>query len=144
MNEEKYYTPDISDLRVGYEFERCYITKKGTIWYKYAIKEHCLESGYSNGDYVESEIEKILREIKEDEIRTPFLTKEQIGGEGWEFLYEDAANSVIFTKDSRTLTFVQGGKEVIIRTLDFNYTFFKGSCPSVNELRYISKLLNIK
>lgn len=160
MNEEKYYTPEISDLRVGYEFERCYVTKKGTIWYKYVIKEHYLESDYSNGDYIESEIEKILIEIKEGEIRTAYLTKGQIEEEGWVkkhprlFVINDIrAKSAWFKPfDEEVSAFWvldQRGKNIKLSILkddgmQFGGYGFYGSCPSVNELRYISKLLNIK
>lgn len=138
----KYFTPDISDIRVGYE---CEYLHEGGIW----LPGFGLESGGFPS----------LVEIKNRGInilRVPYLTKEAIEKEGWGnyrksidawfekegiILREDGHH---FSKiklqygfhDCRlkiTPVFVSGDEEC----------FFEGECKDINTFRYILKLLKI-
>lgn len=144
MNEEKYYTPSIEDFRVGYECE--FYNKKE--WHssvlQYGIYDDPQWGGLlismGDGDYW----------YDKDSVRTPYLTKEQIEAEGWSF---DGCVKGEYTFYKGTITgincwmLVYDKKDKSISICDVNnksYNSFYGSCPSINELRYISKLLNIK
>lgn len=143
----EYYTPDIEDIRVGYECE--YKAANGE-FRKYIID---FSEMPFEGDTIK---EYFTEELKR--IRTPYLTKEQIEAEGWkprglligEFDMDLSKAIVNFEK------FIENGyynmyfdpemrqMNISIWTSDNgSSTLYKGNCPSVNELRYISKLLNI-
>lgn len=151
MMENKYYTPDIEDIRVGYECEQLidYITHNE--WKKEIFGKGCwLPEGDVGGImhwYHTCIINKRLR--------TAYLTKEQIEGEQWKgwtgvASYEKTAPhlyvskrqgkdytdliNVIYNIDTHELVVYKKG-EVI----------FNGLCLSINEFRIITnKLLQIK
>jgi hypothetical protein len=143
MEQEKYYTPSIGDIRVGYECEH-YYPKDG---WKYVIIESdtrfkCWE------DY-----------IQENRLRTPYLTKEQIEGEGWKGIITGRFGAVgCYRKE-----ILNDGEnfegfdmyilpENKIRILKYSADIHsggeespvcEGKCPSINEFRFINKLLGI-
>lgn len=138
MNEEKYYTPDISDLRVGYECETKSIFLNQD-WVKEVLDVDGVSRAYS--DIEHSDIDEPF----EEQYRTPFLTKEQIEKEGW--VYKDGW----YLKGDMRLYFWNIEPEyrtpriTIDSTLsDGLYFSFFGECKSINEFRFICKLLNIK
>lgn len=151
MNEEKYYTPQISDLRVGYECEillnEDFESSNNNVWRKHTFNQGNFTNyaGESNNDWDNLFWYNPTRVINHRIIRTPFLTKEQIEAEGWEY------RAGYYIKDTMRLYFWNIEPEyrtpriTIDSTLsDGLYFSFFGECKSINELRYISKLLNIK
>lgn len=122
----KYFTPDIEDIRVGYECE----TRVGP--YPYWVKTKV---------EMASDFEYIID--KDWEVRVPYLSKEQIEAEGWE---EKGSNmwkngywlmAGIVKDDS-------GIKSRSIHITDYNGdTYFLGECKDINTFRYICKLLHI-
>jgi hypothetical protein len=144
MNDDKYYIPDLEDFRIGYEFE---MDDTWGGWKKMILTQELLKNplvplGSGN--------ERIPWYWK---IRTPFLTKEQIEDEGWKQLTE-----IKFEKPSRLkdcIYYLWFFREHSFKSIiEFNYinelaeikilqTLYTGPIKSINELRYISKLLNI-
>lgn len=149
---DKYYTPSIEDIRVGYEVES---------------HEWCIdEIGTPERNYDrwttkildKSHVETILKYgIKG--IRVPCLTKEQIEAEGWSIVdiskqwgdkpsYKEAfeKGNYFLGLDTRKPHIEIIAKDVTL--IDFLPEFperFRITipCPSINEFRIICKLLNI-
>lgn len=150
--EQKYFTPDIADIRVWYECE----------WKRYS-SDDWNKTTITEDDYVmygqdpKCEISEIASSFKKGNVRTPYLTREQIESEGWVKSHPrllkiiiDRTGRVYYYKpfDEEVSTFwvfEQRGGNVKISILgkETGYGFY-GSCPSINELRLIQKLLNIK
>lgn len=143
--ENNYYTPEISDIRVGYEHEAYFNNE----WKKYII-----ETNDNLRSYKEL--------INSNRIRVGFLTKEQIEAEGWKldtiittddddndlyntgfskYLDENNWYSVVLYPENKIL--IQKGwyrNEVTWLSREVFY----GECKSINEFRYITeKLLKI-
>ena len=137
---DKYYTPSIEDIRVGYEVES---------------HEWCIdEIGTPERNYDrwttkildKSHVETILKYgIKG--IRVPCLTKEQVEAEKWENI-EDLDDDGAFNATKTIggiiykLTWTSD-KAMQIWDTNFQHCVYFGSCPSINEFRFICKLLNI-
>jgi hypothetical protein len=129
---KQYFTPDISDIRVGYECEAIFSNGK---WHPFKYEEH---------DFSVLEIE-----ILNKQIRVPYLTKEQIEAEGWVYSEEESKDSNIcewWDKGDWSLIMWWGGEGGIAEIdnhdkIDFSY---RGVCKCINDFRYICKLLNIK
>ena len=152
----KYYTPDISDLFVGYECEKAILDYSSTGlapvgWEPYKIGQ-------------DANWEKGLREMETfilwntRSLRTPYLTKEQIESEGWK--YEGAKDYLLFGYDvmqgfhnamekgdyviqGRSLFGSQHLKIFDRSDQEGAHCVFEGFCPSINEFRKICKLLGI-
>lgn len=163
--ENKYYTPDLEDLRTGY---RCQV-KYPNGWYDWNISSV-------------SELEDLKILIKTNEFRTKYLDKEDI--ESLEFKYVDEArldergDYIRFSKewsecppDARCNDHYYGTYWICLNNREGCISFegrckpkliiykerhggfvggqedfilFDGDCPSINELKYLMKLLNIK
>ena len=122
---EKYYTPNIEDLFIGYECE----SYNNGIWEKHTFKDI---------DY-----EGILIYLDGIWLQTPYLTKEQIQSEGWK-LHDEKHNE--FRKGCYVLVYRFSNQQLQIADTDSSYGWqvkFVGNCKSINELRKISKLLEI-
>jgi hypothetical protein len=146
--ENKYFTPDIEDIHIGYELE-AKITNfpDRNNWIPIVIK------GFVN-----------VKEYHDAGIyRVPYLTKEQIEAEGWKH-YQNIPDMVVpegyveYYKDvewfkvvisiserSHYLTVekvfqnVQIGNEL----QEFRNTIYNGECKDINTFRKIIKLLEI-
>lgn len=122
MEKDKYYVPDIEDFRIGYEFEFQGIPKG---WHKMTFSE---ENSLKNMRY---NIEKL-----KDAVRVPYLSQEQIENEGWKL-----EGSVICKGNFEV--YIDSNKHTAVI---YNYNgmcYFQGECKSINEFRYICKLLKI-
>jgi len=146
-----YYTPDIEDIRVGYEAEvnwEFYRNSDGT------------KSSHLNGwkPVIFKGVDEAVRKYHEMGMyRVPYLTKEQIEAEGWEKdtnhpLYKGLlkfknSNGTYWVRmsDNNKIDIIcytsTEGKD--IWTLQKRSVIFEGYCPSINEFRYITKLLKI-
>lgn len=147
---EKYYTPDIEDLRIGYKCE--------VNWARgYSEEFEPLNTSLKDEEGIyDPKLDDIV--IAHDdgyaEFRTPFLTKEDIESEGW--VYSEDSNSFIYdikNIDSIYYTLIITGDKnrFGFKTIEIQFnsswntsTIYYGLCPSVNEFRTIMKLLNIK
>ena len=121
--ENKYFTPDIEDLCIGYELE------------------HLSATGYITTKFeIDSSLSALQELIKLNQVRVPYLTKEQIEAEGWE---EHSSN--FFKKDLLMLQIDLEEYNILIRKGSWfpEETLFKGNCKDINTFRKIIKLLNI-
>lgn len=150
MGTIKYFTPDIEDFHVGYEFQR--FIPRGN-----ATEEECWQTIKLSVNYLT--LDEIDDEIIEKEIRVPYLTKEQIEAEGWNYLavYGSDGNDkyvLIFEKKTDNyvyeLSFKSENEGILIEQLrstvdkTVREKFYKGECKDINTFRKIIKLLNIK
>lgn len=133
--DDKYFVPDIEDLRVSYEmeFNNAVILpndKNNTEdWKKVILKG------------VDSAVAEYLRL---NWYRTPYLTKEQIEAEGW--ISHAIAKHVWYREDHKDngILYLTKEDEFIIIEDDRDSVFlFRGECKSINEFRFICKLLKI-
>lgn len=134
--ENKYFTPDISDIRVGYELESHNISMD--------------ELGVPELNYDRWE-KRILKQIDvgyfmkygiRGGIRVPYLTKEQIEAEGWECIYDDGS-TLNFKRPYHELTFWPEPSYNIYLKEEGTQNGYGGECKDINTFRYICKLLNI-
>ena len=144
--ELKYYTPEIEDIRVGYEYE--YKTHNGVNYSKEEFDKLPWEKGiYGFNDF--PYVERTMKgRMQFQTVRVPYLTKEQIEAEGWKQMPPPI---ISISKEFRNIPFIKNGYR-----LDYNLNsnqlsitvneqfLFYGECKSINELRTICKLLNIK
>lgn len=143
--ELKYFTPVLEDLRAGYECEEPVLDFSSSgppkKWRKIVIGE-----GESYRCNVRDR-QTVYLPFPEF-IRTPYLTSTAILDEGWERingsglqLYTktvgDKKYIVWYSEYSHLLSVEEGVKPLGGRKL------YSGDCPSINEFRYIMKLLKI-
>lgn len=172
--ENKYYTPDITDLRVGYECEKIQMEfdKQISLFLKEGASDEEYEKAWNwhyNSDEVKSKKHLITKEelrsllefdkskgLRESSgtslqgnFRTPYLTKEQIVVEGWQSVSGEYFEGK-FTKENFQLNFYSTEDRFIEIAKYFNFEknrgwngVYYGACPSINEFRYICKLLGI-
>jgi len=142
----KYFTPNIEDLYVGYECE-----------IKEVVEDSNTKSGY-NLEWVPyiigiNNIGTSDIKVNSGSIRTPYLSEEQIINEGWTHHYDDFTFGVFWKEIDENWDY----------SLEYDYTYhrllitiiskddmkilstkFSGECKSINELRTIFKFLKIK
>ena len=160
MEKEKYFIPEISDLFVGYECEiinyasNNYNKDKSTCkWNKFVLKKEHLFSSYDGSSFLET----CVSCLNFEELRVPFLTKEQIENEGYIFRTNNRSK---FVKSNNTeewgldynyntnMLFIEKGTK-LEEDKDFYYPYegsnyiFVGKCRCINEFRTICKLLEI-
>lgn len=132
--ENKYFTPEITDIRVGYEaeFNLAGFGKEGWKFVKFKGVDEAVRCYHEQGFY-----------------RTPYLTKEQIEAEGWqptvasggyEYRYKNYYMflSKIYNKENIPII------NINIENLNTQDDIFQGECKDINTFRYICKLLNIQ
>lgn len=150
MESNKYFTPDIEDLHVGYEFEMKVFGEEET-WLKMI---------FSTPDFT-----SVLNKVEENYsvpkvLRVPYLTKEQIEAElnhDWKFNESTATFKNKIIKETFILNiniyynffFKKLQVKVIEEYEEFNklkeieYNLFNGECKDINTFRKIIKLLGI-
>lgn len=141
MEEQKYYSPDLMDFRLGFEYEL----------------QDMVVTDVWRPKMVETDIWPIIPQLLKGRIRVPYLASAQIEAEGWE--HENTPNSYIMRSDDDlfyTLYRSPVRHEVSISRYDrcntentgecalFDKTIiYFGKCRCINDLRLISKLLGI-
>ena len=140
--ENKYFTPDIEDICVGYEYEQLI----NQVWTKEV---------FAKGSYLPENIDLlnwIHSCVLSKKIRVPYLTKEQIETEGWK-------ENVLNDNEKALLLFLKNGYELrmyknyICRFSilivgagiipNWDKVLFEGKCKDINTFRKICKLLEI-
>lgn len=127
---EKYFTPSIEDIRIGYEYEELTFNPQDDISVSPPIWEkRTFPDPFTGGD---------VTKLKNRNIRVKYLSQEQIEAEGFifykmfdtilEFLWKDSI-SVRYNTKTKKLGVGEG--------------LFYGNCPSINEFRIIIKLIGI-
>lgn len=139
-----YFTPDIEDIRVGYECEIWSIKNK----FPRLPREH----EWQKFNMLDIDVFAIENIIKKKEIRVPYLTKEQIVAEGWEFTSEYSP-VLYFKKGDWTLKYwyklhlIELHTNDLVREIDkFNANFDRATtlnceCKCINDFRFIIKKL---
>lgn len=144
MENNKYYTPDISDIRIGYECE----------WVD------------TRGDWVPCTVEcpQDIVDAFNDKLRTLYLIKKQIENEGW--IHKATMLLADFSKENNDIlreSFEKNNYLLILNSYPNKRTIsimikdpikitwelgiqpekfaFNAECPSINEFRYITKNL---
>lgn len=154
MVNNKYFTPSIEDIRVGYECETySEFQNRGFEWTKLQLIPNSVKSILIDTSLLER-------------VRVPYLTKEQIEAEGWKQLEDKSP----FTGKSFKWQKIIGEKETGVFNEDHIYTLttelldrritihlewesswnrfsgdiYVGSCRCINDFKLIMKLLCIK
>jgi hypothetical protein len=124
-----YYTPDITDLHVGYECEKfSHLSGKN---------EPFIIDVFRLNEIMDEE----LNDYREHHLRTPYLTTEQIESEGWEER-EQKEGEIKFWKPC----FVKGPYQLFFhKRLEISgpNISYLGECKSINEFRKIIKWLGL-
>jgi hypothetical protein len=129
----EYFTPEIEDIRVGYEYEQ--MASEST-WDKKTIQESTIRLGA----------------FGTSNMRVPYLTIEQIEAEGWVITNGNTSGNepnlislwyrCYGTTYPYTLSYPCDGSHTLVIYLD-PYTLYRGECKDINTFRYVCKLLNI-
>ncbi len=117
----EYFTPDITDIRVGYE---C----------RWGVE-----------DCILGEMDLVNATLALDDIKVSYLTKAQIEAEGW-FNNSDETGYHYKNKEFRLGYINQELQIMKIRKTSNEFVgkvIFLGKCKDINTFRYILKLLNI-
>ena len=132
--QNKYFTPDIEDLHIGYKCEQ----KDESEWTSYIIDQKSL-------------LYTTLRDLESSEksfIRTKFLDKSDIESLGWKWFTNASYGEdyeMINNNKKYVLSQIENTQEIYVYLIDESkdYVLFNGQCKSINELRIIHKLLQI-
>jgi hypothetical protein len=149
--ENKYFTPDIEDIHVGYE---CEILNNKEKWNKINMPSifipKCVNKVTERNGWLET-----------NKLRVSYLTKEQIEAEGWEYVKNtnkvDVGICHIFDKNNYMLGWFPLINKIALLVRDPSKAFDKngilveynnterytGSCKDINTFRKICKLLEI-
>jgi len=134
--ENKYFTPDIEDVYVGYELEwKCKIRNQD--WEKTICDTDLISIIYDEYEHADFE------EPYNEQFRVPYLTKEQIEAEGWKLLSED--KYLQFIKSGYSISYIEKLHLLIVIALEEKQisVTYSGECKDVNTFRKIMKLLKI-
>jgi hypothetical protein len=137
--EIRYYTPKIEDFHIGYQYEYWCNNE----WNKEIIKTgQCFNFA-------------LFRLEDEKNVRTKHLDKSDIESLGWEYNEKEKTYSKHFSGYCESFTYtlkhIEHQKAIKIKLTYVspeesfkNKTYYCGKCPSINELKYIMKLLEIQ
>lgn len=146
--ENKYFTPDIEDLYVGYKLE--IKGKHDDDWKPVVLGKDAIWHQFTN-------LENLGKAM--EQLRVPYLTKEQIEAEGWTSFVTEYKKDIV--PENMTYTFFREDRNymlgwnfntnkitLIIKdpSLVENYytePTFRGECKDINTFRKIIKLLGI-
>ena len=153
--ENKYYTPNIEDIRIGYEMEWLHKANENSFILDGVEIDTWFPWDYDSQGF---SIKAFKRFIENNTIRTPYLTDQQIVNEGWEpkevfgdyvCIYQKVTKEkgfeLVYNFEKHTLMF----RKLYFYGLDEEYTNTKLShdsleCKSINELRDLEKLFKTK
>lgn len=142
MESIKYYTPSIEDIRIGYEYQQLCGNPQDDI----SISESSWEKYKFPDPFVGDRLNIFKKVIETGIIRTPYLNKEQIEAEGWTnidyrtYKKKTPRGNLIFTDCLGTDSFSDISRE---EKRSSPVCLFSGYIQSINEFRFISKLLYI-
>lgn len=133
--DDRYFTPPIEDIHVGYECESLNaLPKEERYWIPYVV-------GETTGTW--NQFGGIRWAVENKHLRVPYLTKEQIEKEGWEIDFSRHVQpGFAYHKNGFQLWFNMYGNWIRIEK-DHNLKHFYGECKDINTFRYICKLLGI-
>jgi len=134
----KYFIPEIKDLYIGYESTIFHAGEFNSFYKKITLdKKDLLNFLNFNGDLRNGNGYPL------DFLRTPYLTKEQIEQEGWEFK-KVLENYHWFNKRDYDLEYFGKYEESFFMKIAFHNDYiFQGKIKCVNEFRKLLKILEI-
>ena len=155
--ENKYFTPDIEDICIGYELEMNWNRAYEEKWVP--VKISIQDEEFACTD----EISEIVNALDDgmSEARVPYLTKEQIEAEGWNFetvLFEDDNENDVYSDGFAKHADSYHWYEMVLRKdnkIHIVYKWYRnsvgqtwrdvyyGECKDINTFRKIIKLLGI-
>lgn len=141
--QNKYYTPDISELHIGYE---CQI---GNLFALPGSRWEWAETKPLKWSTIAFIAQAMIPE-RLVYIRTKYLDQSDIESCGWEYDGNDTDGwnkYYLFTGDTSWYLHHGYNNEILIIKYENHKskgTFYNGECKSINELRKIMKWLNIK
>lgn len=154
LTKAEYYYPSENEVTLGFE---CEVNWAGA--YDHTFDKHVVRLQDENGTYL-NELHDLVEAINDGyaECRVPLLTKDQIKDEGWVqiggFYWEWPVKNTIYIDgySSRSLdfrlNFTDAESYLMIEAYERNSfdweRIFAGPCPTINHLRYIMNLFNIK
>ena len=162
--DDKYFTPSIEDIRVGYECEwkTCKEETCGFEPYKFRNGGNVFNGIGDNGsEWKKLEISDTIgfHKWQPSVLRTPYLTKEQIEAEGWInttnplniniWSFEKGNRFIILRMNDLENPFILHVKvkdpsiEELVLGMPSEHFRFTAPCKDINTFRYICKLLGI-
>ena len=143
MEENKYYTPEISEFFVGFEYETIYLK---SVWTKEVLNQ--MDCGWFFESYIndavevefrvkyldKEDIEEVLKvkQLKGDEVELNFQVWKDDSNDFYEIDYDTDTNMLIIEK------FIE------IRVNNYNsFTLFRGKVKNKSELQKLLKQLGI-
>ena len=137
----KYFRPAKEDIHIGYEIES----------YEWSMDE-AGDPALNYDRWVPVKLEQpfvqTILQYGVNGIRVPYLTDQQIVDEGWEKTFDNAS---LFNKKIEDYTYfishndehkIEMSKIKDLRN-DSSIQLFNGKCPSINEFRFICKLIGV-
>lgn len=100
---ENYYTPEIEEFHVGFEFE----WDDSRSYESYELESHMFDD--------------VVKDLQKGTIRVKHLDREDIESEGWEYSNENGFGGLLFWKGDIELSFYQEKQRI---------AFFKGGTSS--------------
>lgn len=144
--ENKYFTPDIEDIRVGYECELLI----NEDWERATLSD--IERLGLQFTGIQNRYEWTFTELK-DYIRVPYLTKEQIEADDYPIIGIYAGEGSLHKKGLYELVFLPNYRLVITKVWKsfegepdektHRKDVYNGPCQDINMFRYITKLLGV-
>lgn len=134
----KYFTPDLEDLFIGYETTIFTPSEFEQPYYKDIIlsKNDLIEIFTFNGDLRNGQ------GIPLDFLKTSYLTKEDIEKGGWENTYKNFSD-FYFEKENYRLLYDFNALDLKVFKNIISEVIFDGKIKCVNEFRKLIKMLEI-
>lgn len=131
-----YFTPEIEDLRIGYE---CEVYDQASTKLIKDIRWHrvIIDKSYTNAGETIA-FNSVLKYLKKECIRVRYLDEEILIDNGWYPV--DDIRFPEYVKDQFRLELL--GERTIAISKNENILFC-GKCRDINTLRYISKLIGL-
>ena len=138
----KYFTPDISDIRIGY---KCDHSSMGLTFDKHnpniVLDDDDLvyDEELAQCDVADITYAGFIEGSLSGFVRTKYLTDEEIEKEGWR-----PVGGILFRKDNYTLGYREDDRILKIATFsEDSYNLYFGECKDINTFKWICKLLKI-
>ena len=129
----KYYTPEIEEFHVGFEYEHLMYHKNLPIWVK--EKFHMVDSHFSIVNRVS---------LHNKTVSVKHLDREDIEGEGWVIIHEDERRISFHKKPNKEINFSKNDRNVTIskdvKRFDIS---FEGTIKNKSVLKQILKMIGV-
>lgn len=141
---KEYYTPEIEDLYQGYECEIKVPVRIEEEWKTSNFVFGKISSIYPRFEWIDFQntVHSFSNTFKL-QIRTSYLTKEQIENENWRYNGGNVVDEYIFPSQNGRYKLFVCENNLIEFYHGEHHLLFSGKCPSINEFRKICKLLEI-